>query len=120
MEYTTINELVETAKENGMVIAKRASVSGAQGGCQAECGSAAANDSGSVDGNYGRDASAGCGCLCHCLEKSVWTVLLLGNILAAASFCIFYGGNLWDCLIAGIVGASIWLLENYMAPICLN
>ncbi len=42
MEYTTINELVETAKENGMVIAKRASVSGAQGGCQAECGSAAA------------------------------------------------------------------------------
>lgn len=42
MEYTTINELVETAKENGMVIAKRASVSGAQGGCQAKCGSAAA------------------------------------------------------------------------------
>lgn len=53
-------------------------------------------------------------------QKANEKMLLLGNILAAASFCIFYGGNLWDCLIAGIVGAGIWLLENYMAPICLN
>lgn len=53
-------------------------------------------------------------------QKANEKMLLLGNILAAASFCIFYGGNLWDCLIAGIVGAGIWLLEKYMAPICLN
>lgn len=53
-------------------------------------------------------------------QKANEKVLLLGNILAAASFCIFYGGNLWDCLIAGIVGAGIWLLEKYMEPICLN
>ena len=53
-------------------------------------------------------------------QKANEKMLLLGNILAAASFCIFYGGNLWDCLIAGIIGAGIWLLEKYMAPICLN
>ena len=53
-------------------------------------------------------------------QKANEKMLLLGNILAAASFCIFYGGNLWDCLIAGLVGAGIWLLEKYMAPICLN
>lgn len=53
-------------------------------------------------------------------QKANEKMLLLGNMLAAASFCIFYGGNLWDCLIAGIVGAGIWLLEKYMAPICLN
>ena len=53
-------------------------------------------------------------------QKANEKILLLGNILAAASFCIFYGGNLWDCLIAGLVGAGIWLLEKYMAPICLN
>lgn len=53
-------------------------------------------------------------------QKANEKMLLLGNILAAASFCIFYGGNLWDCLIAGTVGAGIWLLEKYMAPICLN
>ena len=53
-------------------------------------------------------------------QKANEKMLLVGNILAAASFCIFYGGNLWDCLIAGIVGAGIWLLEKYMAPICLN
>ena len=53
-------------------------------------------------------------------QKANEKMLLLGNILAAASFCIFYGRNLWDCLIAGIVGAGIWLLEKYMAPICLN
>lgn len=46
--------------------------------------------------------------------------LLFGNVLAAASFCVFYGGNIWDCLIAGIMGAAIWMLEKYMAPICLN
>lgn len=47
-------------------------------------------------------------------------MILLGNILAAASFCIFYGGNLTDCLIAGIIGAAIWALEKYLAPMCLN
>ena len=53
-------------------------------------------------------------------QKANEKMLLLGNILAAASFCIFYGGNLWDCLIAGLVGAGIWLLEKYIATICLN
>ena len=47
-------------------------------------------------------------------------MLLLGNVLAAASFAVFYGGSIWDFLVAGAMGAVIWLLEKYMAPICLN
>lgn len=47
-------------------------------------------------------------------------MLLLGNVLAAASFAVFYGGSIWDFLIAGLMGAVIWLLETYMEPICLN
>ena len=47
-------------------------------------------------------------------------MLLLGNVLAAASFAVFYGGSIWDFLVAGMMGAVIWLLEKYMAPICLN
>ena len=75
MEYTTINELVETAKENGMVIAKRASVSGAQGGCQAECGSAAAMAAGAAVGGTPQQAADACAIalknqlgLCCCWE----------------------------------------------------
>ena len=47
-------------------------------------------------------------------------MLLLGNVLAAASFAVFYGGSIWDFLFAGLMGAVIWLLETYMEPICLN
>ena len=47
-------------------------------------------------------------------------MLLAGNVLAAASFAVFYGGGIWDFLAAGMIGAVIWLLEKYMAPICLN
>lgn len=47
-------------------------------------------------------------------------MLLAGNVLAAASFAVFYGGGIWDFLAAGMMGAVIWLLEKYMAPICLN
>ena len=46
--------------------------------------------------------------------------LLFGNILAAASFAVFFGGTIWDFLVAGMMGAVIWLLEKYMAPMCLN
>lgn len=47
-------------------------------------------------------------------------MLLLGNVLAAASFAVFYGGSSWDFLVAGAMGAVIWLLETYLAPLCLN
>lgn len=53
-------------------------------------------------------------------EKSSEKMLLLGNILAAASFAVFYGGNIWDFIVAGLMGAVIWLLEKYVAPLCLN
>lgn len=47
-------------------------------------------------------------------------MLLFGNVLAAASFAVFYGGTIWDFLVSGMMGAVIWLLEKYMAPLCLN
>ena len=33
---------------------------------------------------------------------------LAGSILAAFSFALFYGGNLWDALLAGLAGILIW------------
>lgn len=47
-------------------------------------------------------------------------MLLIGSIMASASFAVFYGGSIWDCIAAGMIGAVIWLLEKYMAPLCLN
>ena len=47
-------------------------------------------------------------------------MLLIGNIMASASFAVFYGGSILDCIAAGMIGAVIWLLEKYMAPLCLN
>ena len=32
---------------------------------------------------------------------------LAGSILAAFSFALFYGGNLWDALLAGLAGIII-------------
>lgn len=53
-------------------------------------------------------------------EKTNDKWLLFGNILSAASFAVFFGGNGWDFLVAGMMGAVIWLLEKYVSPICLN
>ena len=53
-------------------------------------------------------------------RKSSDKMLLCGNILAAASFAVFFGGSIWDFLVAGIMGAVIWILGKYMAPMCLN
>ena len=33
---------------------------------------------------------------------------LAGSILAAFSFALFYGGNLWDALLSGLAGILIW------------
>ena len=43
-------------------------------------------------------------------RKSSDKMLLCGNILAAASFAVFFGGSIWDFLVAGIMGAVIWIL----------
>ena len=38
---------------------------------------------------------------------------LAGSILAAFSFALFYGGNLWDALLAGLAGILIWGAQRH-------
>ena len=59
-----------TAGAIGMVIARRATISGAEGGCQAECGSASAMAAGALAGSPGRNAGDG-GHACGIALKNV-------------------------------------------------
>lgn len=43
-----------------------------------------------------------------------------GNILAASSFTLFFGGSLPDAVIAGGMGILIWIFQFFLAPICMN
>lgn len=45
---------------------------------------------------------------------------LLGSVLAAASFAVFFGGTVLDGLLAGGVAVLIWLMKEKLAPFCLN
>lgn len=44
----------------------------------------------------------------------------LGSILAAAGFCVFFGGSLWDGLAAAFFAVIICLLQRYLDPFCTN
>ena len=44
-------------------------------------------------------------------EEKPFTAILLGSILAAASFAVFFGGTLWDGVIAGAFAVAICLLQ---------
>ena len=46
--------------------------------------------------------------------KPLWK--LLGNVLAASSFALFYGGT----IPAGIAAILIWSLQKYLRPVCMN
>lgn len=46
--------------------------------------------------------------------------LLLGSILAAASFTLFYGGNEWDALFAALGAGLIWFFQQFLRPVCMN
>lgn len=48
------------------------------------------------------------------------SVQLLGSILAAASFSVFFGGSNLDGLVAGLVGIFIYGLQKYLRPLCMN
>lgn len=61
-----------TAAGFGIVIAKRASIAGAQGGCQASV-FRSSDDRSSIDRNHGWNAKAGSRCLCHGNQKSAGT-----------------------------------------------
>ena len=45
---------------------------------------------------------------------------LLGSLLAACSFALFYGGNIPDVAAAGIGAALIWGLQQFFRPVCMN
>ena len=45
---------------------------------------------------------------------------LAGSVLAASSFAIFFGGNLWDGLLAGAIAVLICWMERYLSPFCMN
>ena len=45
---------------------------------------------------------------------------LARSALAAASFAVFFGGRLWDGVLAGGVAVFICWMERWLAPFCLN
>ncbi len=47
-------------------------------------------------------------------------VFLLASILAVASFCIFFGGTIWDALASVIFALLICLMQKKLSPICPN
>lgn len=44
----------------------------------------------------------------------------LGSIFAAGGSAVFFGGNLWDGVIAAAFGVLICLLQRKLTPLCLN
>ena len=50
--------------------------------------------------------------------KPLWK--LLGSVLAASSFALFYGGTIPDAITAGIAAILIWSLQKYLRPVCMN
>lgn len=44
----------------------------------------------------------------------------VGNILAASSFAVFFGGGWKDALFSGIFAVAISLLQDYVELICMN
>lgn len=51
-------------------------------------------------------------------EKPKSGPVLLGMVLAAGFFAVFFGGTLWEALIAGLVSAAIWVLNRALHPLC--
>lgn len=47
-------------------------------------------------------------------------LLLAGDMIAAAAFAVFFHGTWVDGVAAGLVGIFIWVLQMYIAPICMN
>ncbi|SFA89770.1 Uncharacterized membrane protein YjjP, DUF1212 family [Acetitomaculum ruminis DSM 5522] len=45
---------------------------------------------------------------------------LIGYILGASAFSIFFGGSFYDALVAGLIGVLIWLMSLYLFPLCMN
>ena len=50
--------------------------------------------------------------------KQLWK--LIGSILGACSFALFYGGSIPDAVAAGFGAVLIWGLQQYLRPVCMN
>lgn len=46
--------------------------------------------------------------------------LLLGSVIAAGAFAVFFGGGVMDAVLAGLVGCLIWWMQYHIAPLCMN
>lgn len=55
-----------------------------------------------------------------CNTPSLKWEQLLGNIIAGASFTIFFGGNSMDGIVGGLAAIWIWILQQYIQPYCMN
>lgn len=54
-------------------------------------------------------------------EKRVNPVrLYIGSVLAAGGFAVFFGGNIWDGIIAGLVGLLICFCQRKLDGYCAN
>ncbi len=45
---------------------------------------------------------------------------LIGCLIAACSFTFFYSGSILDAAAAGLGAALIWVLQQYLRPVCMN
>ena len=50
--------------------------------------------------------------------KPLWK--LLGSVLAACSFALFYSGTIPDAITAGIAAILIWSLQKYLRPVSVS
>lgn len=47
-------------------------------------------------------------------------LMMLGYILTAGCFAVFYGGSIADGIISAVIGVIIYIMQKYLAPMCLN
>ncbi len=57
----------------------------------------------------------------HIIQKPInrWKILL-GYVMAASAFSVFFGGTIADFIFAAFVGAFVWAMHVYIAPVCMN
>lgn len=47
-------------------------------------------------------------------------LVLAGSMLAASSFAVFFGGTLWDGMLAGGIAVLVCWTKRHLAPFCMN
>lgn len=47
-------------------------------------------------------------------------IAYLGNALASGAFALFFGGNVYDAIVASIFGLLICLMQRTLTPLCKN